>query len=738
MAAAVKERSHFKEWEPEASYPLVRRPIRLGAHLHEGGADFAIIAPHASNVVLCLFDDTPDGLVERRYSLRSRSGVWAGQVPGVQAGQRYGYRAYGRWAPDQGMHYNPAKLLLDPYARAITKAPDLVPDIYPHEVDENFSPTAYPAQIDTHDSAPFMALGVVTDAREDVVDHPYLAWDDTVIYEGHVKGLTKLSTDIPEELRGTYAGLGHENTTARLKKLGVTAVELLPIHAKMDEPFLTKKGLTNYWGYNTLAFFAPEPTYATQAAQEAGPEAVIAEVKEMVRKMHEAGLEVILDVVYNHTCEGGIDGPSVSWRGLDQTSYYMQDPSSPTRFMDTTGCGNSLDFRRLKVVRMALDSLRYWVTEIGVDGFRFDLAVTLGRNGEQFDPHHPFYVAMATDPALKGIKLINEPWDLGPNGWQTGRFIFPTADWNDHFRDTVRSFWVAQPRSLMGGGHGGDLRDLATRLAGSADLFGHGRVPGGRGPQASINFITAHDGFTMHDLVSYNYKNNDANLEGNRDGTNDNKSWDHGFDDLASSEPTPRHVLERRRKSIRNLFATLIFSAGTPMITAGDEVGRSQGGNNNSYCQDNEISWINWDLESWQKNLEETVSYLIQLRREHSVLRPDRFYTEGLTDDGQVYELEWFDEEGHHMPEHKWFDTHLRTIQMLRSGGENDADALLVINGSISPRDVRLPADRGESYTLAWDSAWKKPRTTLPVYAAGAMTNLEALSIRLYLSSRVS
>ena len=732
--AAEKVSSLYEERQPEESLPVVQRPPRLGAHLVPGGADFAVRAPHASTVILCLFDDGAHGPVERRYSLRPEGGDWRGHIPGVLAGQRYGYRVNGRWAPEMGMYHNPAKLLLDPYARAVTKAPDLVPSIYAHEVDENFAPTSLPPQIDHHDSAPHMALGVVTEPNDAVVDHPYTPWGETVIYEAHVKGLTKRAEDLPEELRGTYAGLGHENTTWRLRKLGVTAVELLPIHAKMDEPFLTRKGLTNYWGYNTLAFFAPEPTYATTAAQEAGPQAVIAEVKAMVHAMHEAGLEVILDVVYNHTCESGTDGPSVSWRGLDQISYYMQDSHNSSRFMDTTGCGNSLDFRRQKVVRMTLDSLRYWVNEIGVDGFRFDLAVTLGRNGEQFDSHHPFYVAMTTDPVLSGVKIINEPWDLGPNGWQTGRFISPTADWNDHFRDTVRSFWVAQPRSLMGGGHGGDLRDLATRLAGSADHFGHGRVPGGRGPQASINFITAHDGFTLHDLVAYNSKQNEANLEGNRDGTNDNKSWDHGFEALGSDQEAPRQVLERRRRSMRNLLGTLLLSAGTPMLTAGDEIGRTQHGNNNSYCQDNEISWVDWQLDPWQRDLEDTAAHLIKVRREHPVLRPSRFYTEGLTAGDQISDLEWFDDEGEHMPEYKWFDANLRTIQMLRSGDRNDADALLVLNGSVNARSVRLPEGRGDAYELVWDSAWERPRASLPMYGPGAMANLEPLSIRLYLT----
>lgn len=734
--AAKEPSARYQAYAAEPTVPAAT-PIRLGAHLVSGGADFAVFAPGASAVDLCLFTYRGSELLERRYALTVDVGCWTAHIPGVIAGQLYGYRVHGRWEPELGLLYNPAKLLLDPYARAISGTPTLSPALYSHAVNDSLEPSSYPLIRDDRDSAPTTALGIVVDELDPrAAHHPYTPWDSTVIYEVHVKGLTMLAPDVPEELRGTYAGLGHPATISRLKRLGITAVELLPIHAKMAEPFLTQRDLPNYWGYSTLSFFSPEPSYATEAAQEAGGAAVRDEVRAMVAALHEAGIEVILDVVYNHTCEGGADGPTVSWRGLDQPSYYLHADTDPAHLMDTTGCGNSLDFRRQQVVAMTLDSLRYWAGEIGVDGFRFDLAVTLGRRGEQFDTYHPFYVAMTTDPLLSTMKIINEPWDLGPNGWQTGRFITPTADWNDHFRDTVRSFWLAQPRAMESGGHGGDLRDLATRLAGSADLFGHGRIPGGRGAFASINFITAHDGFTLRDLVSYDGKHNEANLENNRDGSNDNKSWNHGWEGDGDDVNRPsEHLLARRRRSMRNMLATLILSTGTPMISAGDEYGRTQRGNNNSYCQDNDLSWFEYEGEIWQEELEETVSYLLSIRRDHAVLRPKRFYTEVHTDCDPVPDLGWYDADGNPMPEHKWFDAHGRTLQMLRSGRGADTDALAVFNGSLSESEIILPTGRNTAYELVWDSAWDKPRASHEFYSSRAVTRVAPLSIRLYLAA---
>ena len=739
--------------EPYTDTPTQRvpghaaNPRRLGAHLVGDGIDVAVHASRATRVDLCLVDVAADGsLSERRYRLRGPvSGVWHGHLPGVRAGQRYGFRVHGRWDPAAGLLHNPAKLLLDPYARALAGSVELVPAIHAHVVDEDLAPADGPWLPDPADSAPFVAHGVVVDdAFDGAVPPPRVPWSETVLYEAHVRGLTMRLPEVPPELRGTYAGIAHPATIAHLKRLGVTTVELLPIHANFPEPFLTAKGLTNYWGYNTLAFFAPEPTYATRAAQEAGPTAILAEVKGMVSLLHAAGLEVVLDVVYNHTCEGGERGPSLSLRGLDNTGYYLHDGTAPARLVDVTGCGNSLDFRRTRVVQLALDSLRYWAGEVGVDGFRFDLAVTLGRNGAEFTPHHPFLVAMATDPVLSATKLISEPWDLGPGGWRTGQFPAPMADWNDRFRNTVRSFWLADPAAAAKGHTGHDLRDLATRLSGSADLFGSGEVPGGRGPLASVNFVTAHDGFTLADLVSYEHKHNEANLEGNRDGTDDNRSWNHGVEGPLPPDSPAAEILPLRRRSMRNLLGTLLVSAGTPMLTAGDEIGRSQAGNNNPYCQDNEISWIGWDREGWHGDLLRTVSSLLKLRSEHPVLRPGRFASgRPATEDDVLPDLSWFGAGGEAMTAQAWHDPHGRVLQMLRSGRPaEDSDALVVLNGSLDQQTVILPTGRGTDYELVWDSAWERPAAPMHaeteplgmVASPGEAVQLESLSMRIYLA----
>ncbi|MFD1507472.1 glycogen debranching protein GlgX [Georgenia yuyongxinii] len=724
-----------------------RSPRRLGAHLVGDGVDFAVHASRAEQVVLCLLDDAPDGtLTERRYLLRGPvAGVWHGHVPGLRAGQRYGFRVHGLWDPASGLTHNPAKLLLDPYARALSGRVDLHPAIYGHAVDDALAPVDARTTPSDLDSAPYVAHGVVVDDGFDgAVPPPRVPWSKTVLYEAHVRGLTMRLPGVPAELRGTYAGLAHPVTIAHLKRLGVTTVELLPIHANLAEPFLTAKGLTNYWGYNTLSFFAPEPTYATRAAQEAGPHAVLAEVKGMVALLHAAGLEVVLDVVYNHTCEGGADGPTLSLRGLDNTGYYLNDGAHPANLIDVTGTGNSLDFRRTRVVQLALDSLRYWAGEIGVDGFRFDLAVTLGRHGAEFTPYHPFLVAKATDPVLAETKLITEPWDLGPGGWRTGQFPAPMADWNDRFRGAVRSFWLADAGAQSKGSPGRDLRELATRMSGSADLFGLGEVPGGRGPLASVNFVTAHDGFTLADLVAYDHKHNEANLEDNRDGTDDNRSWNHGVEGEVLRDSPFAVVLPLRRRSMRNILGTLLFSAGTPMLTAGDEIGRTQHGNNNAYCQDNVISWVDWRMMPWRQDLLDTVSYLLTLRREHPVLRPARFASGRPAPGDDVPDLAWFDMRGEPMAAHQWHDPHHRVLQMLRSGRPaGDGDALVVLNGSLDQCEVALPPGRGRDYELVWDSAWERPQFSRAssesepmsmLASPGEGVELEALSMRLYLT----
>nr|WP_239539205.1 glycogen debranching protein GlgX [Arcanobacterium pluranimalium] len=703
----------------------------FGVQLVDGGADICVHAGHANRVDVCFFNRVGDDLHERRFTLhRTLHGNWQGYVPGIEAGQAYGFRVYGRWDPEAGMRHNPAKVLLDPYARALAQNPQLHEALFAHDVDENLA--ALPNQAaNTLDSAPYAALGMVTQDEYHPIRHPHVPWDQTVIYEAHVVGLTRRLPNIPEHLRGTYAGVAHPETIAYLKNLGVTTIELLPIHAKFSEPFLTLKGLENYWGYNTLSYFAPEPSYATEANRQAGPSGVINEVKGMVSLLHDAGIEVVLDVVYNHTCEAGITGPTLSWRGIDSTAYYRHDSRQPGQFKDTTGCGNSFDFRRQAVVQLTLDSLRYWVECIGVDGFRFDLAATLSREGDTFNRNHPLYVAMATDPVLRSVKLINEPWDLGINGWQTGNFPSPTADWNDRFRDTLRSFWLREPAAIQAGGSGCDLRDIATRLSGSADLFGHGRIPGGRGIHSSINFITAHDGFTARDLVSYNDKHNEANLEENRDGTTNNLSWNHGFEgDDGVAETSP--IAVARRRSIRNLLGSLLLSAGTPMLNAGDEVLHTQYGNNNAYCQNSDISWMSWESTQDSRNLYDTVSYLNSLRRDHQVLRPTSFYTGEISENDSIRDLEWFDATGMPMADYKWFDANIRTLQMLRSGAGDDVDALIVINGSTDDVCVTLPRRRGHDYELVWDSTWEYPTQTHSIMPAQSATQMLSLSMRLY------
>ncbi|MGO1316971.1 MAG: glycogen debranching protein, partial [Cellulomonadaceae bacterium] len=499
-----------------------RSTTRLGAHLVDGGLEIAVVAAHATGVELCLLDPDPHapaGWRERRVPMHGPEyGVWQATVPGVRAGQHYGLRAHGTWNPEAGLRYNPNKILLDPYTRGVSGELEYGAHAAGHATDALGEGDPYgPAS--TLDSLGHVPLGVVVDSTYSPrIERPRVPWRDTVLYEAHVRGLTRLLPDVPEDLRGTYAGLAHPATIAHLTSLGVTTLELLPIHAFADEPHLRGTGLTNYWGYNTLGFFAPHSGYATAAAQAAGPTAVLDEVKGMVALLHQAGIEVVLDVVYNHTCEGGLAGPQVSWRGLDNTSYYLHDGATPARYADVTGCGNTLDFRRTRVVQLTLDSMRYWAQEIGVDGFRFDLAVTIARGHDGFSPHHPLLTAMRTDPVLGDLKLVAEPWDLGPGGWRTGQFPAPFGEWNDRFRGAIREFWLTDAENATHGRAGHGVRELATRLAGSVDLFGYGDPPLVRGPVASVNFVTAHDGFTMADLTRYSHKHNSANGEDNRDG----------------------------------------------------------------------------------------------------------------------------------------------------------------------------------------------------------------------------
>ncbi|MCL2464178.1 MAG: glycogen debranching protein GlgX, partial [Micrococcales bacterium] len=560
---------------------------------------------------------------------------------------------------------------------------------------------------------------------------------DTVVYEAHVKGLTRINPAVPPQLRGTYLGLAHPAVIEHLLRLGVTAVELLPVHAFTTEPALVPRGLTNYWGYNTLGFFAPHAPYATAAARAAGPAAVLDELRTAVFRLHAAGLEVLLDVVYNHTCEGNAAGPHVAWRGLDNALFYLHETNPPAALVDVTGCGNALDFRRSEVVRLALDSLRYWAQTVGVDGFRFDLAVTLGRGQQGFTPDHPVLVAAGQDPVLHGLKLIAEPWDIGPGGWRTGQFPPPWAEWNDRFRNAVRSFWLADPGRAAHGLPGHRMRELATRLSGSVDLFGHGTPWPTRTPTASINYVTAHDGFTLADLVAYDHKHNAANGEANRDGSDDNRSWNHGVEGPVDPDSPGADLLPLRRRSIRNLLATLLLAAGTPMITAGDEMGRTQAGNNNAYCQDNAVSWLSWDLSGWRRDLLATARFLVGLRHAHPALRAGAFYTGEPVADGGAPDLGWYTPEGAAFDHERWHDAALRTFQMARTTADGDA-VLLVVNGALNPVDVVLAAAE-RPWDLAWDSAWDHPNH--PDDASiddnlqpdpGEVVTLEPLSLHVY------
>jgi len=703
-------------------------PPALGATVTPDGVDFSVYAGHADGVEICLFE-TGDatGTSERRITLPNRThGTWFGSVPGLGAGARYAVRAHGPWDPAQGLRYNADKLLLDPYARAIEGQMTWRPEVFGHVVDAHLH--GDPDVRDERNSASYVPRAVVVDNRFSWGDDapPLIPWAQTVIYETHVRNLTKRHPGIPEPLRGTYAAMAHPATIEHLHALGVTSVELLPIQAFCSEPQLVGRGLVNHWGYNTLGFCAPQGAYAAVG----DPQGQLDEFKSMVKMLHAAGLEVILDVVYNHTCEQGRDGATLSWRGLDNRAYYRLDEHG--RDVDVTGCGNTLDLRHPIVAGMVLDSLRYWVEQCHVDGFRFDLAVALGRGSDDgYHPDHPFLVALRTDPVLSRVKLIAEPWDLGAHGWRTGQFPPPFAEWNDRFRNAVRTFWMSdvERSARQEPGHG--VGELATRLSGSPDLFG----AYDRGPIASINFVAAHDGFTLADTTTYGHKHNGANGEGNRDGQDDNRSWNHGLEGPGKDAS----LLAARRRSIRNLLATELLASGVPMINAGDELGRSQGGNNNTYCQDNDLSWFDWDLEPWQRDLLATTRLLTRLRANSPVLGQRSFVAgrgaqrEGLADP------QWFAADGEPMRNDTWNDPHTRTLMMFLDGTRVGGQSLLVIfHGTARDTEVTLPArGDGAGYRLVWDSAWELPPTSWDTAAMvdpaedGPVT-LTAASVRVY------
>jgi len=645
----------------------------LGAHIRDGGTSFALWAPRATRVELAL---VAEDRAQTNYDMsRSVDGVWSVHVAGVGAEQRYGYRVHGEWAPAAGARFNPAKLLLDPYARAVTGGVDYSGPILDHTPESNFLPdptdsfAAVPLSVVVADSPPPRPLASPTPMAE------------TVLYELHVKGFTRLHPAVPEHLRGTYSGLAYPAVIKHLKDLGVTAVELLPVHQFVSEPFLIRRGLSNYWGYNSLSFFAPHAAYGSIGTL--GQQ--VREFKEMVSSLHDAGIEVILDVVYNHTGEGGHEGPTLAFRGLDHLGYYRLTADQRNDY-DVTGCGNSVDTSEPGVLQLVLDSLRYWVTEMGVDGFRFDLVTTLLRDKlHHVDQDHPFKVALRDDPVLSRVKLIAEPWDMGPYGYQVGAFGDAWSEWNDRFRNYVRDFW-------RGNTHG--VSELAQRLAGSPDIFGRGSAA--RSASASVNFVTAHDGFTLRDLVTYDVKHNGANGESNRDGSDDNRSWNCGVE----GETSDHGVNALRHRQAQNMMATLLLSGGVPMITAGDELGRTQHGNNNAYCQDSPISWVHWDTaEAWQ-DLTDLSRRLLQLRRENPVLRRDPYcHGEPLVDSLGVptgrKNLAWFGGRITEMSPEEWHDGTRRTLGMYLgrddSGRDQDEAYLIWFHGGADAIQVDLP-----------------------------------------------
>ena len=650
-------------------------PYPLGATFDGTGTNFALFSEVAERVELVLVDD--DG-AHRRVPLTEVDGfVWHGHLPGVGPGQRYGYRVHGPWDPAAGHRCDPAKLLLDPYSRAVDGRMDNHPSLY--------EPGA--------DSAGHTMLGVVTDPYFDWGDDrpPRRAYADTVIYEAHVRGLTRTHPDVPAELRGTYAGLAHPAVVDHLTTLGVTAIELMPVHQFVHDGVLQDRGLTNYWGYNTIGFFAPHHAYAAHGTR--GQQ--VTEFKSMVKALHAAGLEVILDVVYNHTAEGNEKGPTLSFRGLDNSSYYRLVDGDWGHYYDTTGTGNSLLMRHPYVLQLIMDSLRYWVTEMHVDGFRFDLAATLARQFHEVDRLSAFFDLIQQDPVISRVKLIAEPWDVGEGGYQVGNFPPLWSEWNGKYRDAVRDFWRGRPHTLG---------EFASRLTGSADLYEHSR----RRPRASVNFVTAHDGFTLRDLVSYNDKHNEANGEGGRDGESVNRSWNCGVEG-PTKDPRVRALRARQQ---RNLLATLLLSQGIPMLSHGDESGRTQRGNNNAYCQDNEISWVDWRPDPERRALLAFTRDLIALRAAHPVLRRRRFFRGDTPTraDQPLPDLVWLLPDATGMTDADWDRSDAHAVAVFLNGDAIaepdphggpvvDDSFLLLLNSHWEPMDFRLP---GTAYGQWW------------------------------------
>jgi len=687
------------------------KPYPLGATLDGSGVNFSLFSGVADRVELCLFDEL--GHETRRDLPEMTALCWHGYVPGLRAGQPYGFRVHGPWEPDSGLRCNSSKLLLDPYARCIQGRLRWHEALFAHHfVDPLHSRNDL-------DSARYVPRSVVTDPAFDWENEKPLRtqWDMTVIYEAHVKGLTVRHPGIPPERRGTYLGLAHPAAINHLKTLGVTAIELMPVHQFAHDLYLLKRGLHNYWGYNTIGFFAPHSEYSTRGGH-AGQQ--VEEFKQMVKALHAAGIEVILDVVYGHTAEGNHLGPVLSFKGIDNPAYYRLVQDNRFYYMDYTGTGNSLNTRHPNVLQLLMDSLRYWITEMHVDGFRFDLASTLARGVHDVDRLSAFFDVIQQDPVVSQVKLIAEPWDLSDGGYQVGNFPPLWSEWNGKFRDCVRDYWRGTDRTL---------KEFAHRISGSPDLY----ETDGRRPWASINFVTSHDGFTLEDLVCYNEKHNDANGESNSDGENDNRSWNCG-----AEGPTPDSAIRQlRARQKRNLLTTVLLSQGVPMLLAGDEIGRTQGGNNNAYCQDSETSWLDWDHAD--QDLFAFVARVVTLRRQHPVFRRRRFFSRfGLHWD-QCRGTRWYRNDGLAMRSADWITGYAKALGMFLGGstaGDADDDFYVAFNAHFEPLKFTLPVELHRAWTAVLDTANCHGEPSLEDFPNGAMFSVDARSILLLRRSR--
>ena len=700
---------------------LPGNPYPLAATWDGQGVNFALFSEHAEQVELCFFD-APDATAEStRLTLPVVTDfVWHGYVPGVRPGQLYGFRVHGPYDPKAGHRFNPHKILLDPYAKAIGRPLRWGDEAFGYRVGDPKEDLSF----DERDNAASAPLGSVIDPAFDWGDDQLLRipWRDTVIYETHVKGFTRQHPEVKEELRGTYAGLASEPALDHLRKLGITALELMPVHHFVDERHLLDRGLSNYWGYNTLGFFAPEPRYSSCTS----PADTVREFKEMVKALHAAGIEVILDVVYNHTAEGNHLGPTLCFRGIDNVAYYRLVTDDPRYYMDYTGCGNTLNMVHPRSLQLIMDSLRYWVTEMHVDGFRFDLAAALAREFHEVNRLSAFFDVIHQDPVISQVKLIAEPWDLGEGGYQVGNFPVGWTEWNGQYRDEVRGFWKGDQNVTS---------HFATRLCGSSDLY----EQSGRRPYASINFVTAHDGFTLHDLVSYDAKHNEANQDDNRDGNDHNLSWNHG----AEGPTDDASIIALREQQKRNFLATLFFSQGVPMLCGGDEFGRSQRGNNNGYCQDNELSWYDWNLDEPRRALLDFTRRLIRFRRQHPNLRRHEFFQGRAIRGAEVKDITWLRPDGQEMSDEEWDAGWLRTLgvrfdgrslEMMDEQGRKltDDTLLLLFNAHHEPVPFALPSfDPDVGWRIMFDTHRPELKKSDDALPSGHQVTIEARSLLL-------